>query len=138
MPDTNSWNQQIIDEFRANAGRLGGQFDGAPLLLLHTTGARSGRERVNPVMYQAVNGDVAVFASKAGAPTNPDWYHNLLANPRAHIEIGPDEYDVVARVADGDERERIWSTQKERYPGFEDYERSTSRTIPVVVLERVE
>ena len=90
-------------------------------------------------MYQAVGDgdDVAVFASKAGAPTNPDWYHNLLADPRATVEVGAETYAVKARVAEGDERERIWSTQKERYPGFADYEQKTSREIPVIVLERV-
>lgn len=129
------WNRKIIEEFRANEGRVGGQFEGAPLLLLHTTGAKTGKERVNPVMYQAVDGGFAVFASKGGAPTNPDWYHNLLAHPDATAEIGVDTVRVRARVADGDERERIWSRQKERYPGFVDYEKGTSRQIPVVILE---
>ena len=135
----NDWNTALIEEFRANDGKVGGQFEGAPLLILHTTGARSGQERLAPVMYQAVgdDGDVAVFASKAGAPTHPDWYHNLLADPRATVEVGPETYAVKARVAEGDERERIWSTQKERYPGFADYEQKTSREIPVIVLERV-
>ena len=134
MADTNDWNQQVIDEFRANEGKVGGQFEGAPLLLLHSTGAKSGKERVSPVMYQQVGDDYAIFASKAGAPDNPDWYHNLLANPEASIEVGTDAVDVVARVAEGDERERIWSTQKSEYPGFAEYEQKTSRTIPVVVL----
>ena len=135
----NDWNTALIEEFRANDGKVGGQFEGAPLLILHTTGAKSGQERLAPVMYQAVgDGDaVAVFASKAGAPTHPDWYHNLLAHPSATVEVGGETYPVKARVAAGDERERIWSTQKERYPGFADYEQKTSREIPVVVLERV-
>ena len=135
----NDWNTALIEEFRANDGKVGGQFEGAPLLILHTTGAKSGQERLAPVMYQAVgDGDaVAVFASKAGAPTHPDWYHNLLADPSATVEVGGETYAVKARVAAGDERERIWSTQKERYPGFADYEQKTSREIPVVVLERV-
>jgi deazaflavin-dependent oxidoreductase (nitroreductase family) len=137
----NDWNTAIIDEFRANDGKVGGNFDGAPLLILHTTGAKSGQERVSPVMYQAIGdgdrGDVAVFASKGGAPTHPDWYHNLVANPSATVEVGTETYEVKARVAEGEERERIWSTQKERYPGFADYEQKTSREIPVVVLERV-
>ena len=132
MPD---FNQTIIDEFRANGGRLGGSFEGAPLLLLHTTGARSGKERVNPMMYQAVDGAYAVFASKAGAPTSPDWYHNLRAHPTATVEIGDRTFDVKARFAEGGERDRIWATQKERYPGFADYEAKTTRTIPVVILE---
>ena len=130
------WNRSIIDEFRANSGKVGGQFEGAPLLLLHTTGAKTGKSRVNPVMYQADGDRLAVFASKGGAPTNPDWYHNLLANPRARVEVDDDAYDVLARVAKGDERERIWQLQKERYPGFADYEQKTDRQIPVVILER--
>jgi len=133
----NDWNTAIIEEFRANDGKVGGNFDGAPLLILHTTGAKTGQERLAPIMYQAVGDDVAVFASKAGAPTHPDWYHNLLADPRATVEVGGETYEVKARVADGDERERIWTTQKERYPGFAGYEQATTREIPVIVLERV-
>jgi deazaflavin-dependent oxidoreductase (nitroreductase family) len=129
-------NQTIIDEFRANEGRVGGDFDGAPLLLLHTTGAKTRQSRVNPVMYQADGERLAVFASKGGAPTNPDWYHNILANPHAHVEVGTDAFDVIAHVAEGEERERIWQRQKERYPGFAAYERRTSRQIPVIVLTR--
>jgi deazaflavin-dependent oxidoreductase (nitroreductase family) len=134
MPD---WNTQIIDEFRANAGKVSGQFEGAPMLLLHTTGARSGLERVNPMMYQQVGNDVAVFASKGGAPTSPDWYHNLVKNPRVEAEIGTDTLPFTARVAQGDERERIWTAQKSAYPGFADYESKTTRQIPVVILEPV-
>ncbi|MEU8021166.1 nitroreductase family deazaflavin-dependent oxidoreductase [Micromonospora haikouensis] len=129
------WNEKVIAEFRANGGRVGGQFAGAPLLLLHTVGARSGQARVNPMMYQEVDGGYAVFASKAGAPTNPDWYHNVLAHPRVRAEIGTETVELVARVAAGDERERIWSAQKAAYPGFADYERKTDRQIPIVVLE---
>ncbi len=129
------WNTQIIEEFRANGGKVGGHFEGAPLLLLHTTGAKSGQARVNPMMYQADGDNFAVFASKAGAPTNPDWYHNLVANPRASIEVGDTTLNVVARVAEGDDRDRLWSRQKELYPGFADYEAKTTREIPVVVLE---
>ena len=129
------WNTQIIDEFRANGGKVGGQFEGAPLLLLHTTGAKSGQARVNPMMYQADGDNYAVFASKAGAPTNPDWYHNLLANPRASVEVGDSTVNVIAKVAEGDDRERLWSRQKELYPGFADYEAKTTREIPVIVLE---
>jgi deazaflavin-dependent oxidoreductase (nitroreductase family) len=131
------WNDRIIGEFRANAGRVGGPFEGAPLLLLHTTGAKSGQERVAPMMYRSVPGGYAVFASKAGAPTNPDWYHNLLANPKASIEVGTDTVEVMARVAEGAEREEIWTAQKTEYTGFADYERKTTRQIPVVVLEPV-
>lgn len=135
MAEVNDWNKQIIDEFRAHGGKVGGQFEGAPLLLLHTTGAKTGQARVNPMMYLADGDDHVVFASKAGAPTNPDWYHNLVANRRASIEVGDATINVVARVADGDTRERLWSTQKDRYSGFADYEAKTDRQIPVVVLE---
>lgn len=137
MADPNEWNQQIIKEFRANDGKVGGQFEGAPLLLLHSTGAKSGETRVNPVMYQADGDRLVVFASKAGAPTNPDWYHNLIANPPATVEVGTDTFDVRATVVDGAERDRLWSRQKEEYPGFADYEQTANRQIPVVVLERV-
>jgi len=136
MADVNDFNQQIIDEFRSSGGKVGGQFDGARLLLLHTTGAKSGTERVNPLAYRTDGDHLVVFGSKAGAPTNPDWYHNLRANPKASVEVGPDRFDVTARVAEGEERERIWRDQKEEMPGFADYERLTSRPIPVIILER--
>lgn len=130
------WNQTIIDEFRANEGKVGGQFDGAPVLLLHHTGARSGTVRVSPLMYQPVGDTYAIFASKAGAPTNPDWYHNLVANPRASIEVGTETVDVTARVTDAVERGPIWTAQKQNYPGFAGYEQNTTRQIPVLLLER--
>ncbi len=129
------WNRQTIEEFRANEGKVGGPFEGAPLLLLHTTGARSGQERVNPVMYQDLGGPVAVFASKAGAPDNPDWYHNLRANPEVTAEIGTETRSFRARTATAEERAPIWAKQKQDYPGFADYESKTSREIPVVILE---
>ena len=137
MADPQDWNEKIIEEFRSNGGKVGGPFEGAPLLLLHSTGAKSGNERVNPVMYQDLGGTYAVFASKAGAPTNPDWFHNLRAHPDTTIEIGATTRRVRARVADSDERRRIWERQKEQWPGFADYERSTTREIPVVVLEPI-
>ncbi len=131
------WNVGIIDEFRANDGRVGGVFEGAPLLLLHHVGARTGTERVSPLMYQAVNGSFAIFASKAGADTNPDWFYNLLANPQTKVEVGIDTQTVLARLAEGDEHDRIWVQQKQNWPQFAEYERTTSRdVIPVVVLER--
>ena len=104
--------------------------------MLHHTGAKSGRERVTPVMYQRVGDSLAVFASKGGAPTNPAWYHNLVAHPRTVVEVGVDTVPVVARVASDDEREPIWEKQKGDYPGFADYESRTDRRIPVVILER--
>lgn len=134
------WNQQVIEEFRSHGGHVGGQFEGAPLLLLHHVGRRSGTDRLSPMMYQQVGDSWAVFASKAGAPDNPDWYHNLLANPDAEIEVGDGQeiatVPVRARDLPAAERDPVWETQKERYPGFADYESRTSRTIPVVLLER--
>jgi deazaflavin-dependent oxidoreductase (nitroreductase family) len=130
------WNAAIIEEFRANGGQVGGQFAGAPMVILHTTGARTGRERVNPLVYQPDGDRIVVFASKGGAPSNPDWYHNLVANPEATVEVAADTVPVRARVAEGEERERLWSRQKELMPGFADYEARTTRQIPVVVLER--
>jgi len=130
------WNTQIIQEFRANGGKVGGPFEGAALLLLHSVGARSGQERVHPMMYLAVGNSFAVFASKAGADTNPDWYHNLLAHPEASIEVGTETMKVTMRVLDDEERDPLWLEQKTRYPGFAEYEAKTSRRIPVVMLDR--
>ncbi|GAB3493524.1 nitroreductase family deazaflavin-dependent oxidoreductase [Flexivirga lutea] len=130
------FNEKNIAEFRANGGKLGGPFTGAPVLLLHTTGARSGNERVSPMMYQDLgDGTIAVFASKAGADSNPDWFHNLRANPQVSAEIGTGTQTFTARVAEGDERDAIWSKQKNDYPGFAGYEAKTDRVIPVVILE---
>ena len=128
-------NTKIIEEFRANGGKVGGPFAGAPILLLHTTGAKTGREFVNPMMYRQVDGGYAVFASKGGAPTNPDWYRNLVANPNVQAEIGNQRLDMKARVADDAEREPIWTAHKQAYPGFAEYEQMTTRQIPVIILE---
>jgi deazaflavin-dependent oxidoreductase (nitroreductase family) len=128
------FNAQIIDEFRANEGRVGGMFEGIPLLLLHHTGAKSGKSRVNPLAYQADGDRYAIFASKGGAPTNPDWYHNLIAEPNVTIEVGTDTIHAVASEARGDERERIFRTQAENVTQFADYEKQTERIIPVIVL----
>lgn len=131
------WNSKIISEFRANGGKVGGVFEGASLLLLHTTGAKTGAERVNPLAYRVDGDALVVFASKAGAPTNPDWFHNLRANPRVSVEVGTQTRDVVARVAEGDERHRLWEAQKRDNSGFADYEAKTDRQIPVVILDPV-
>lgn len=133
----NDFNTQIIEEFRANDGVVGGPFEGAPMVLVHHTGAKSGTERVTPLVYQADGDRWVVFASKAGAPTNPDWFHNLVANPDTSIEVGADTVDVTATVAEGDEHDRLWTTQKEQMPGFAEYEeKAQGRRIPVVVLSR--
>jgi deazaflavin-dependent oxidoreductase (nitroreductase family) len=128
------FNAQIIDEFHANEGRVGGMFEGMPLLLLHHTGAKSGASRINPLAYQADGDRYVVFASKGGAPSNPDWYHNLKAHPDVTIEVGTKTIDVVADEAAGEERERLFRTQAERIPQFGEYEQKAERVIPVMVL----
>jgi deazaflavin-dependent oxidoreductase (nitroreductase family) len=133
----NDFNAQIIAEFRANDGKVGGQFEGAPLLLLHTTGARSGQERVHPVVYLADGDRLYVFASKAGAPTNPDWYHNLVANPDVTLEVGSETFPARATPLEGEERDRVFRRQADRMPGFAEYEqKAQGRVIPVIALER--
>lgn len=128
------FNAKIIAEFRANEGRVGGPFEGMPLLLLHHTGARSGAQRINPLAYQRDGERYVIFASKGGSPTNPAWYHNLKAHPEATIEVGEQTIPVSANEATGEERERLFRTQAERIPQFGEYERKTDRVIPVVVL----
>jgi deazaflavin-dependent oxidoreductase (nitroreductase family) len=132
------WNAKVIEEYKANGGKMEGDWAGVPLLLLHTTGAKSGQERVSPVVYLAEDDDLVVFASKAGADTNPDWFHNLQANPDATVEVGQDTVAVRARIAEGEERNRLFDRQKAAMPAFAGYEASTDRVIPVVVLERVQ
>jgi deazaflavin-dependent oxidoreductase (nitroreductase family) len=131
------FNAKVIAEFRANAGHVGGSFDGMPILLLHHTGAKSGAERVNPLAYQADDGRYVIFASKAGAPENPAWYHNLKANPDATVEVGAQTLAVRASEATGEERERLFAAQAARLPQFTEYAAKTSRTIPVIVLTPV-
>ena len=137
MSERAEWNRRVIEEFRANGGRVGGQMESWPIVLVHHTGVKTGTERINPLVYQELDGGaIAVFASKAGAPENPAWFGNLVAHPETTIEIGTETRPVRARVAAGDERERIWSEQKRRLPQFAKYEQtSEGREIPVVVLE---
>ncbi len=135
MSDFHDFNQQIIDEFRANHGKVGGGFEGAPMVLVHHKGAKSGTPRVSPLVYRKLPNGYAVFASKGGAPENPAWFHNLVANPDTEIEVGDDVVPVRARVADPDEREQIWDQQKQDMPAFAEYEKATDRVIPVVILE---
>ena len=132
----NNWNQQIIDEFHANGGKVGGPFQGIPLLLLHTTGAKSGQPRTNPVAYYSENGHTFVFASKAGAPTNPDWFHNLVAHPDVTVEIGTEQFPATATVVNEKERDDIYAKQAALHSSFADYEKKTTRKIPVVELIR--
>jgi deazaflavin-dependent oxidoreductase (nitroreductase family) len=126
------FNAQIIEEFHANEGRVGGMFEGATLLLLHHTGAKSGKSRINPLGYLSDEGRYVVFASKAGAPTNPDWYYNLKAQPNVTIEVGTDTIAVAASEATGEERERLYRTQAERVPQFAEYAKQTDRVIPAL------
>jgi deazaflavin-dependent oxidoreductase (nitroreductase family) len=137
VPELNDWNAQIIEEFRSNEGRLGGQFEGSPMLLLTTTGAKTGQKRVNPMMYLSEDGSTYVFASKAGAPTNPDWYHNLVANPQVTVEIGTKTVEATARVLSGQERDEVYARQAKLYPGFGEYQEKTTRVIPVVALDGI-
>lgn len=130
-----NWNDAVIEEFRANAGKVRA-FARQPLLLLTHTGAKTGAKRTNPVAYFRDGDRYVIVASKGGAPTNPDWYHNLLANPEATIEVGTDTFAVRAEPASTEERERLWRMITSKNPAFAEYERKTSRTIPVVILER--
>ncbi|HEX4187758.1 MAG TPA: nitroreductase family deazaflavin-dependent oxidoreductase [Solirubrobacteraceae bacterium] len=132
----NDFNKAIMEEFRANEGRVGGSFEGAPVLLLTSTGARSGERRTTPLMYLPDGDRMVIFASKGGAPENPAWYHNLRANPAATVEVGNEKLDVTAIVTEGEERERLFNQQAERYAQFADYAQKTPRQIPVVALER--
>lgn len=137
MTTANDQNQQIVDEFRANGGKVGGHFAGSTLVLLTTTGAKSGRQTISPVMC-TVDGDrILVYASAAGRPNNPAWYHNVVANPDVTVELGTETFPARATEITGPERDRLWAEQVARAPGFGEYERMTTRTIPVVALERV-
>jgi deazaflavin-dependent oxidoreductase (nitroreductase family) len=135
-PGPENFNTKIIREFRENDGKVGGPFEGAPVLLLTSTGAKSGQERVNPMMYLRDGTRLVVFASKGGAPTNPDWYHNLVAHPDASVEVGAERFSVRATVLSGAERDSLYARQAKLYPGFAEYEAKTTRTIPVIALER--
>lgn len=133
----NNWNDKIIAEFRANEGKVGGPFEGAPMVILTSTGAKTGKPHTNPLMYLPDGNRVVVFASMGGAPDNPQWYNNLVANPDATAEVGTEQFKVRAVVTQGEERDRLFEEQKKRYPQFAEYETKTTRKIPVVALERV-
>ncbi|MDM4141289.1 MULTISPECIES: nitroreductase family deazaflavin-dependent oxidoreductase [Mycobacterium] len=132
----NAFNKSIIDEFRANDGNVGGQFEGANLLLLHTTGAKSGQPRVSPLAYFDIDGRLVIIGSFAGAPKDPAWVHNLRANPRARVEIGRDAFDVAARELPADERAALFDKVTAAAPGFAEYQAKTSRVIPLFELSR--
>jgi deazaflavin-dependent oxidoreductase (nitroreductase family) len=137
MSDLNERNKKIIDEFRANGGKVGGPFEGKTLLLLHTRGAKSQQERVNPVACTRDGDRLAVIASKGGAPTHPDWYYNVVANPLVTVEVGTEKFQAYAAVAEESERTRLYEQMIAMMPGFDDYRRKTTRVIPVVVLTPV-
>jgi deazaflavin-dependent oxidoreductase (nitroreductase family) len=137
MNTPNNWNRAIIDEFRANAGKVGGRFEGKTLLLLHTVGAKSQQERVNPVAYVRDGDRLVIIASKGGAPDNPGWYYNLLAHPLVTVEVGTDQFRVRAKVAPEPERTRLYAKMVAMMSSFAEYEQKTKRVIPVFTLTRV-
>jgi len=135
--DTRSFNEQIIDEFRANGGKVGGPFEGASMVLLTTTGAKSGQPRTMPLVYFADGGRILIVASKGGAPTNPDWYYNLVTNPEVTIEVGTEKYQARATVVAEPERTQLFERIATSNPGFGEYQKKTTRAIPVIALERI-
>jgi deazaflavin-dependent oxidoreductase (nitroreductase family) len=137
MSEANERNKIIIDEFRANDGKVGGRFEGKTLLLLHTKGAKSGQERINPVACIRDGDRLAVIASKGGAPTNPDWYYNVVVNPLVSVEVGTEKFQARASVVEEPERTRLYDQMVTVMPGFDDYRRKTARVIPVIVLTPV-
>jgi deazaflavin-dependent oxidoreductase (nitroreductase family) len=137
MSDFAAFNRNLIEHFRANAGDIKeGVFKGAPILLLTTRGAKSGTTYISPLAYTRDGDRLVIIASKGGAPTHPGWFHNLVANPIVTVEVGPEKYQAKAIVAEGDERDRLFDAQAALMPNFAEYQRNTSRRIPVVILER--
>ena len=136
MSEVNEWNKAIIKEFRENGGKVGGQFENMNLILLHTIGAKSGLERINPVAYFTDNGNYVVIASKAGAPDNPDWYHNIVAHPEFEVEVGSEKFGVTATVAEEPERTQLYERMAAKYSFFAEYAKQVERVIPVVILSR--
>ena len=134
----NEFNRRLIEEFRANGGKVGGQFANAPLLLLTTTGAKSGRAHTTPLAYTKDGDRLVVLASKAGAPNNPAWYHNLIAHPEVTIELGSERFKVKAVITTGEDRQRLFNNQAKQIPVFAEYQKKTTRQIPVIVLEKID
>ena len=132
------WNQKVIDEFRANAGKVGGYFEGAPMILVHHIGARSGQQRINPLVYLPDGDAMVIAATKGGHPNNPDWYYNVKANPRMTAEVGTETITVEAQEVSGQDRDDLWRRLVEMRPGFADYETKTDRVFPMFRLQRVE
>jgi deazaflavin-dependent oxidoreductase (nitroreductase family) len=130
------FNRGVVEEFRANGGKVGGPFEGGNLLLLHTTGAKSGRPRLSPLAYLTIDGKMLIIGSYAGAPKDPAWVHNLRAKPQAHVEVGTESYDVTVRELPDDEREAAYPKVTEIAPVFADYQANTTRAIPLFELIR--
>ena len=138
MADKNDWNSQMIEQFRANEGKVGGMWEGRPLLLLTTTGAKSGQRHTTPTMYLRDGDRLLIFASKRGAPTHPDWYHNLLAHPQVTVEVGTETFDAIAVVTEDAERDRLWTKGVALYPFLAVHQAKTTRQVPVIALSRQE
>ncbi|HUG17065.1 MAG TPA: nitroreductase family deazaflavin-dependent oxidoreductase [Thermomicrobiales bacterium] len=136
MASEKSFNEKLIDEFRENDGIVGGMFAGRPMMLLTTTGAKSGQQRTHPLVYTTDDDRMVIIASKGGADTNPDWYYNLKANPAVTVEVGAETFPAQATITEGAERKRLFDLQAALMPAFADYEQKTTREIPVIVLER--
>ena len=134
--DMKSFNQQLIEEFRANGGKVGGMFEGKPVVLVTVTGAKTGRKLTIPLVYLPDGERILIFASKAGSPKHPDWYHNIVANPTVMVEVGAETYEATATVIAGEERDRLYARQAEAMPNFAEYQQKTTRVIPVIALER--
>ena len=137
MSEMADWNTTVIEEFRANAGKVGGMFEGRPMIIVHAIGAKSGTKRETPLVYFGEGDRIYVFASKGGAPENPAWYHNLVAHPRVKVEVGAESFEVNARVLTGAERDEVYQKQAAVMPNFAEYQAKTTRQIPVIELERV-
>jgi len=138
MSSPNDWNKNIMEEFRANGGKVGGRFTGRTLLLLHTIGAKSHQARINPVAYTRDGDRFVIIASKGGAETNPDWYYNIVTNPRVSVEVNTEQFEAQATIPTEPERTRLNSQMAEVMPGFAEYQRKPTRSIPVIVLSRIE
>jgi len=137
MSEQHEFNKKIVEEFRANGGKVGGMFAGAPMILITMKGAKSGQTRTTPLVYSKDGNRFVVIASMAGAPNNPDWYYNLKAHSTVTVEIGTEKFQVKASVTTGEERERLFNQQAAQLPVFNDYRKKTTRQIPVFVLERI-
>jgi deazaflavin-dependent oxidoreductase (nitroreductase family) len=136
MTDMKDFNKQVIEEFRANGGKVGGPFEGAPMMLLTTTGAKSGQPRVAPLVYTTDGDRIVIVASKGGAPTHPDWYHNIVANPEITVEVGGEKFPARAEIAPEPDRTRLFNAQADLMPNFYEYQKNTDRTIPVITISR--